>query len=1129
MIEIDYNEKKYPVSWPVGSDIQAIENAIRTILQLDISISFILIDKAGQRVAIGDALPNEVKLLIVPQGPKPLPIVGNAFEIVSKEGALPALHKLVKKYGRMFPLQVPGIRFYLCTDADVLQDMLQRPDTFQKLLPPANMDIGNIREHTLKDALFTAADNEEIWHVAHRILMPGFSAQAIRHYYNRMVEIGDELIDHFTNMPPKQPILITDWMTRMTFEVIGYAGFSYRFHCLNENELPPFVKAMITTFIDAKGAAQRILPKFCYYFSRKKREKADALLCETVDGIIRKRKEQMARGEDFPKDLLHLMLTGKDRVSGQQLSEENIRYQLIGFLTAGHETTSGLLAYAIYRILSNPDVEAKLIEEADRVLGRDYSYKPTFEDIEKLQYTECVLKETLRINPTAPGFYKSTMKDTVAAGKYPLKEGDLVLFLLSSLHGDSKYWGEDTEAFDPDRFLPELELKRHPHCYHPFGAGMRSCIGFQFAMIEAKMVLARLYQRFRFRLHDPKYQLKHIEMLTVKPKDLFITLEKRPEEKGRFPFKESLLEQTTEAFESHADAPLLQILYGSNLGTSQTIAQEVAQHAGSLGYKTIVRELDQQLEVGLENSYVLIITSTYNGTPPDNALQFEKLLRNLQGSQFSSCRYAILGVGNKQWYTTFQKFPRFIQQRLQELGASCYYPLGEIDVDGDCDRSKENWLSGMWQKLQEIYPPVAMGKKQALLSYVCESIDFGEPQAYKVLGKFSDFHTNEMTVVCNEELLSTGSERSTRHIEIFLPPGAVYASGDHLGVIPENPSDAVELAAELCNRELSDIVLIKSLQEVPQKKKLPIGIPISVRDLLTIYVDLLGPLTRRELRLLAHHCPCPPERKALEELMGSKFSDEILAKECSFLQICQDFRSIRCSLDLLLSARPLLKPRYYSISSSPLVNTDRFSITVGAGKQRTAEGCIRTKLCSSFLANVSVNQKIRCFFKDTKSRFRLPEERTRDLILIGPGTGIAPLRGFLQERDQQRKEGIAIGRQLLFFGCRHPNQDYLYHKELEDYLRSGLLESLFVAFSRYGDIPKRYVQDLLREQSSLIWEFVSNGACILLCGEGKHMAPAVRETLIDLFQREGSLSAEEAHVLFLQKREQNLYIEDVWA
>jgi cytochrome P450/NADPH-cytochrome P450 reductase len=241
---------------------------------------------------------------------------------------------------------------------------------------------------------------------------------------------------------------------------------------------------------------------------------------ETVDKIISDRRAAIERGDGVPNDILQVMLTTPDKVTGRRLPDDNIRAQLITFLLGGHETTSGLLSYALHAVATHPEVEHKLVAEVEAVLGRDYRHRPTYADLEKLDYTLRVLKETLRLNPPTPGFGRTVARDTVVAGKYAVPAGSTIVTFLPALHRNPRFWGEHPEIFDPDRFLIDAIAARHPDAYHPFGMGMRSCIGSEFALLTAKMVMARLYQRFLPRLADKEYKLAHIQTLAVKPKDL---------------------------------------------------------------------------------------------------------------------------------------------------------------------------------------------------------------------------------------------------------------------------------------------------------------------------------------------------------------------------------------------------------------------------------------------------------------------------------------------------------------------------------------------------------------------------------------------------------------------------------
>jgi cytochrome P450/NADPH-cytochrome P450 reductase len=257
---------------------------------------------------------------------------------------------------------------------------------------------------------------------------------------------------------------------------------------------------------------------------------------EMVDRIIQERREWQERREgqeprpgeevaDRP-DLLSCMLSWVDRKSGERLDDLNIRYQVITFLIAGHETTSGLLSFAVYFLLQNPEVLARVYEEVDRVLGLDPSVSPTYAQVNQLTYLDQVLKESLRLWPTAPVFALSPHKETMIGGLYRMKKPYQIVVLTPMLHRDPAVWGERAEVFDPDHFSREAERGRPANAYKPFGNGQRACIGRQFALQEAALVLGMVLQRFKLIDHT-RYRLKLKETLTVKPDGFRIKMRHR--------------------------------------------------------------------------------------------------------------------------------------------------------------------------------------------------------------------------------------------------------------------------------------------------------------------------------------------------------------------------------------------------------------------------------------------------------------------------------------------------------------------------------------------------------------------------------------------------------------------------
>ena len=240
-------------------------------------------------------------------------------------------------------------------------------------------------------------------------------------------------------------------MTRLTLDTIALCGFDYRFNSFYRDTPHPFVLAMLGALEAAQAQARELPIQRKLHPGRVRKVQADQqLMIETVRRIIDERRKSGALGT--VNDLLDRMLTGVDRQSGEKLDQENIIAQCITFLIAGHETTSGLLSFALYALIKNPEALARGYEEVDRVLGPDLSAAPTDAQTRQLPYLSQILEETLRLWPTAPAFTRKPYKDVVLGGKYRLERGSAVVALTPMPHRDRKIWGENPEAFDPDRF-----------------------------------------------------------------------------------------------------------------------------------------------------------------------------------------------------------------------------------------------------------------------------------------------------------------------------------------------------------------------------------------------------------------------------------------------------------------------------------------------------------------------------------------------------------------------------------------------------------------------------------------------------------------------------------------------------
>lgn len=455
------------------------------------------------------ALPTTVP---IPAPPR-LPLLGNLHQI--PRGRLSQhLTALAPRFDGIFEIDFAGIRAPFVSSAKLAAEVCDEKRFRKTIGPPLSILRG-----LAGDGLFTAHGNEPNWAKAHRILVPAFGQKARRAYFDPMLEVALRLCAKW-EASAGADLEVADDMTRLTLDTIALCGFGYRFDSFATPGLHPFLQQMVRVLDEAMGRLTRLRAITRLRFSTNRRYAQDiAAMHALVDEVIRARKA--APGE--ARDLLGLMLEAADPVTGERLDDENIRYQVITFLIAGHETTSGLLSFAIHLLMTHPEVLAQAREEVDRVLpgGRD----PVNDDLAKLTVIDRVIKETLRLWPTAPGFQVAPLRDEVIGGRYRIAKDRRITVLLPALHRDPAAW-RDPERFDIDRFLPENEVKIPAHAYKPFGNGSRACIGRMFAVMEAKLALALLVQRFEFT--DPDgYRLSVKETLTLKPDGFRIRVRRR--------------------------------------------------------------------------------------------------------------------------------------------------------------------------------------------------------------------------------------------------------------------------------------------------------------------------------------------------------------------------------------------------------------------------------------------------------------------------------------------------------------------------------------------------------------------------------------------------------------------------
>ncbi|MEU2283324.1 cytochrome P450 [Streptomyces sp. NPDC013178] len=450
----------------------------------------------------------------IPHPPYRLPLLGDVLG-ASRSTPLQDSLRQARRLGPIFRRRAFGREFVFVWGARLATDLADET----RFAKHVGLGVANLRP-VVGDALFTAYNHEPNWQLAHDVLAPGFSREAMQAYHPMMLDVAERLTAHWDRAAAAgQTVDVPGDMTKLTLETIARTGFGHDFGSFERSRPHPFVTAMVGTLTYAQRLNTVPSPRLLWRAAR--RNEADiAHLDRTVDDLVRARRA----GRSGEGDLLDRMLETAHPETGERLSARNVRRQVITFLVAGHETTSGALSFALHYLSRHPEVAARARAEVDRVWGD--ATAPGYDQVAKLRYVRRVLDESLRLWPTAPAFAREAREDTMLAGEHPMRRGAWALVLTPMLHRDPDVWGDDAERFDPDRFDAGAVRARAPHTFKPFGTGARACIGRQFALHEATLVLGLLLRRYRL-LSDPAYRLRVTERLTVIPEGLRLRLERR--------------------------------------------------------------------------------------------------------------------------------------------------------------------------------------------------------------------------------------------------------------------------------------------------------------------------------------------------------------------------------------------------------------------------------------------------------------------------------------------------------------------------------------------------------------------------------------------------------------------------
>ncbi len=1060
-------------------------------------------------------------------GPPGRPLVGNLLDL-PRGRMIRTMADLALRYGPMMKINVLGGDRYVASGLEMFDDLCDE-SRFAKFVAKPQFVLGSALPTR---GLFTSESDDPLWKSAHEVLLPAFSMRSIRGYTPLMVDIADQLMLKWERLNPGEPVDVTTDMTRLTLDTIALCGFGYRFNSFYRDSRHPFVEAMMVML--AEGQARLRLPDAVVKVRRRALRRFDAsveLMTTTVQGIIDERRAC----DDPGDDLLGRMLAGVDK-NGARLPDQDIISQCITFLIAGHETTSGLLSFAVHYLSRNPEVAQRARAVVDEVLGTDPTVPPTDAQLGRLAYISQILDETLRLWPTAPAFFRRPLEETTVGG-YEFAPGTPIMALSMALHRQKDIWGADAEEFDPEHFAPERRAGLPPNAFKPFGTGARACIGRQFALQEAVLVLAMVVQRFDL-VADPGYELDVRESITIKPQGLLITLKPR---QGLTPGSArpvSAGTPTATATEPAAAAPVpdghgtpLLVLFGSNLGAAEDIARRIARDGADRGWAATVAGLDDRMGDLPHDGAVVIVSASYNGMPPDNAVRFCDWLRGA-GASAPGVRYAVFGCGNRDWASTYQAVPTLIDTRLAEIGATRVHPRGEGDARGDFDAQFQTWYDGLWD---------ALGTACGLSAEATAASAGAGPRLTMELENrrtaspvVRSFRAVPATVRVNRELTARAGRpggRSVRHLEIALPADVTYGVGDHLGVLPRNDVALLNRVTARFGLDAGQYLTLHARGDAPTH--LPTGESYPLLAILAGCVELQDVATRPHLAAMAASLPEGPARVELADLAATgedsraRYRERIAAPRRTFLELLEAHPDCTLPFVEFLDLLPALRPRYYSISSAPSVS-DEASVTVGVLDEpaRSGEGRYRG-VCSRHLAETPEGGTVFVLVRTPTIAFRPPENPHTPMIMIGAGTGMAPFRGFLQDRAALKAQKVPIAESLIVLGCRDPQDDLLYADELARYEKEGVAR-LLTACSRVPDFPHRYVQHVIEASADDVWDLLQRDAAIYVCGNASTMAPGVRAALGAVFRAKTGASEADADAWLAGLRSSARYLEDIW-
>ncbi|KAG8203067.1 NADPH-cytochrome reductase, partial [Candida africana] len=619
------------------------------------------------------------------------------------------------------------------------------------------------------------------------------------------------------------------------------------------------------------------------------------------------------------------------------------------------------------------------------------------------------------------------------------------------------------------------------------------------------------------------------------------------------------------------------LLFGSQTGTAEDYANKLSRELHSrFGLNTMVADFadydfDNFGDI-TDDILVFFIVATYGeGEPTDNADEFHTWLTD-EADTLSTLRFTVFGLGNST-YEFYNAIGRKFDQLLEEKGGERFAEYGEgDDGTGTLDEDFLSWKDGVFDSLKNNlnyeekelkYEPNVKLTERDDLTVDDSNVSLGEPNKKYInsqgvdlsKGPFDHTHPYLAKITKTKELFNS-KDRNCVHVEFDISDSNLkYSTGDHLAVWPSNSDENIKQFLKCFGLEDKENTVIE-LKALDSTYSIPFPSPITYGAVIRHHLEISGPISRQLFLSIAGFAPNEETKATLTRIGNDKqeFACTITRRKFNIadalLFASKGKAWVDVPFEFIIENVQHLTPRYYSISSSSLSEKQLINITAVVEAEVESDGRAVTGVVTNLLKNIEIEQnntnetpvvhydlngprnkfsKFKLPVHVRRSNFKLPKNTTTPVILIGPGTGVAPLRGFVRERVQQVKNGVNVGKTILFYGCRNEHDDFLYKQEWSEYASVlGDKFEMFNAFSRQDPSKKVYVQDKIVENYKIVNELLNNGATIYVCGDASRMARDVQAAIAKIVAKDRDISQESATELVKSWKVQNRYQEDVW-